>query len=177
MSNEETVMTALFSTQYWLLAQLLQELKREGSTSKLGASASLRSYPISAEERSKVRDLLWEESLSSAFAPRCVAIVRYVREHGASALAHFPHPLSPVSVEQRNAIDSALRNPIKRTYMQYLSERCEAALDDKSEPEEPKLSLNRKEQRQLIRALADIRSMMYFRERSKSSPVKSHASA
>ena len=177
MSNEETVMTALFSTQYWLLAQLLQDLKHKGSTSKLGASASLCSYPISEEQRSKVRDLLWEESLSSAFAPRCVAIVRYVREHGASALAHFPHPLSPVSVEQRNAIDRALRNPIKLTYMQYLSERFDAALDGKSEPEEPKLSLNRKEQRQLIHALADIRSMMYFRERSKSSPVKSHASA
>lgn len=170
-------MTALFSTQYWLLAQLLQELKREGSTSKLGASAPLRSYPISAEQRSKVRDLLCEESLSSAFAPRCVAIVRYVREHGASALAHFPHPLSPVSVEQRNAIDSALRNPIKRTYMQYLSERFDTVLDGKIEPEDPRLSLNRKEQRQLIRALADIRSMMYFRERSKSRPVNSHASA
>jgi hypothetical protein len=61
--------------------------------------------------------------------------------------------------------------------MQYLSERLDAVLDDKSEPEEPKLTLNHKEQRQLIRALADIRSMMYFRERSKSSPVKSHASA
>ena len=175
MSDEETVMTALFSTQYWLLAQLLQESKREGSTSKTGAP--LCSYPIGAEQRSQVRDLLWEESMSSAFAPRCVAIVRYVREHGASALAHFPHPISPVSVEQRNAIDRALRNPIKLAYMQYLSERCDAALDGKSEPEEPKLSLNRKEQRQLIHALADIRSMMYFRERSKSSPVKSHASA
>jgi hypothetical protein len=138
-------MTALFSTQYWLLAQLLQELKREGSTSTLGASAPHCSYPISAEQRHKVRDLLWEESLSSAFAPRYLAylaIVRHVREHGASRLAHFPHPLSPVPVEQRNAIDSALRNPIKRMYMQYLSERLDAALDDKSEPEEPRLSLN-----------------------------------
>jgi hypothetical protein len=133
--------------------------------------------PSAQNNEARFRDLLWEESMSSAFAPRCVAIVRYVREHGASALAHFPHPISPVSVEQRNAIDRALRNPIKLTYMQYLSERFDAALDGKSEPEVPKLSLNRKEQRQLIHALADIRSMMYFRERSKSSPVKAHASA
>jgi hypothetical protein len=61
--------------------------------------------------------------------------------------------------------------------MQYLSERFDTVLDGKIEPEDPRLSLNRKEQRQLIRALADIRSMMYFRERSKSSPVNSHASA
>jgi hypothetical protein len=177
MSDEETLMSALFSTQYWLLAQLLQERLRVAEASQSKPSVPMRSYPISAEEREKVRNLVRESSLSSAFTQRCLAIVRYVRAHGASVLAYFPHPLTPVSAEQRNAIENALRSPVKRTYMKYLSERFDAFLDEKPEPEEPKLALKHKDARQIIRALSDIRAMMYFRQLDQSNPLKTDASA
>lgn len=177
MSNEETLMSAFFSTQYWLVAQLLQELQRAAEASQSKPSGPLHSYPIGAEEREKVRNLVRENPLSSAFARRCLAIVRYVRAHGASVLAHFPHPLSPVSAEQRNEVDNALRSPVKRTYMKYLSERFDAFLDEKQEPAEPKTSLKLKEQRQIIRTLSDIRAMMYFRQLDQSNPVSTDAKA
>ncbi len=177
MSDEETLMSALFSTQYWLLAQLLQELQRVAEASQSKPSVPPRSYPISAEEREKVRNLVRANPLSSAFARRCLAIVRYVRAHGASVLVHFPQPLLPISGEQRNAIENALRSPVKRTYMNYLSERFDAFLDDKSEPEEPKIALKHKDQRQIIRTLSDIRAMMYFRQLDQSNPLKTDARA
>ena len=176
ITGDEQFMTALFSTQYWLLAQLIQELRR-GAESQSEPSVPMRSYPINGEDREKVRNLVRENPLSSAFIPRCLAIVRYVREHGASVLVHFPQPLLPVSAEQQSAVDNALRSPVKRTYMKYLSRRLDAFLDQKPEPEEPKVSLKRKEQRQLIRTLSDIRAVMYFRQRDQSSTPKTDASA
>ncbi len=178
MGDEETHMCALFSTQFWLLAQLLlQEQQRVAAASPAKPSVPLRSYPISAEERDMVRDLARKRPLSSAFAQRCLAIVRYVRAHGASVLAYFPHPLTPVSAEQRTAIENALRSPVKRAYMKYLSERFDAFLDDKQEPEEPRIVPKHKDVRQLIRVLSDIRAMMYFRQLDQSNPVRINASA
>lgn len=177
ITGDEQFMTALFSTQYWLLAQLIQELRRGATESQSEPSVPMRSYPISGEDREKVRNLVRENPLSSAFVPRCLAIVRYVREHGASVLVHFPQPLLPVSAEQRNAVENALRSPVKRAYMQYLSARLDAFLDQRPEPEEPKVSLKLKEQRQLIRTLSDIRAVMYFRQRDQSSTPKTDASA
>lgn len=177
MTVEDATLTALFSTQHWLLAQLLQELQRAAAASQPSPSVLPRSYPISAEEREKVRGLVRENPFSSAFAPRCLAIARYVRAQGASALDHFPQTLRPMSGEQRNAIESALRSPIKRTYMKYLSERFDAFLDEKPEPEEPKIAIKHKDARQIIRVLSDIRAMMYFRQLDQSSPVRINASA
>ena len=163
MTVEDATLTALFSTHHWLLAQLIQELQRAAAASQPGLSVPLRSYPISAEEREKVRGLVRENPFSSAFAPRCLAIVRYVRAQGASVLDHFPQPLLPMSREQRNAIENALRSPAKHAYMKYLGERLDAFLDEKSEPEEPQTTLKLKDQRNLIRLLSDIRAVMYFR--------------
>lgn len=177
MTVEDATLTALFSTQHWLLAQLLQELQRAAAASQPSPSVLPRSYPISAEEREKVRGLVRENPFSSAFAPRCLAIARYVRAQGASVLDHFPQTLRPMSGEHRNAIESALRSPIKRTYMKYLSERFDAFLDEKPEPEEPKLALKHKDARQIIRVLSDIRAMMYFRQLDQSNPVRINASA
>jgi len=177
MTDDEVIMTALFSTQYWLLAQLIQELCRGAASSQPGPNVPMRSYPISPEEREKVRNLARENPLSSAFVPRCVAIVRYVREHGASALVHFPQPLLPISAEQRKAVENALRSPAKRTYMKYLSGRLDAFLDHKPEPSEPKVSLKYKDQRQAIRVLSDIRAVMYFRECDRSNSFRTDVRA
>ncbi len=177
MTDDEVIMTALFSTQYWLLAQLIQELCRGAASSQPGPNVPMRSYPISPEEREKVRNLARENPLSSAFVPRCVAIVRYVREHGTSALVHFPQPLLPISAEQRKAVENALRSPARRTYMKYLSGRLDAFLDHKPEPSEPKVSLKYKDQRQAIRALSDIRAVMYFRECDRSNSSRTDVRA
>lgn len=61
--------------------------------------------------------------------------------------------------------------------MKYLSERLDAFLDEKQDPEEPQIALKYKDQRQLIRTLSDIRAMMYFRQLVQSNPIKTDASA
>jgi hypothetical protein len=170
-------MTPLFCTQFWLLAQFKQELQREASAVQPGSSVPLRSYPINAEIWKMAQERIRKYPVSADFAPRCLALLRYFREHGASALADFPCLDSAVLADKLQTVECALRNPIERTYMKYLSARFDALLDEKPEPEEPKVLLTHNEQRLLSVALSDIRTMMYFRQRMQSRPVKSGASA
>ena len=177
ITRRDEVMTPLFCTKFWLLAQFKRELQREASAVQPGSSVPLRSYPIDAETWKMAQGQIREYPVSVDFAPRCLALLRYIREHGASALADFPCLDSPVLADRLKTVECALRNPIERTYMKYLSARFDALLDEKPEPEEPKVSLTHDEQRLLTVALSDIRTMMYFRQRMQSRPVKSDASA
>lgn len=156
-------MTALFSTQYWLLAQLVRDTRRMTTDSKPGISERLPSYPVSDEQRDKIREIIRDNPLSSDFVPRCMAIVRYVREHGTAMLTHLPLPLASILADHRTAVDDAARSPNKRAYMRYLSGRLDAFLDQTPDPQEPRTSLKYKEQRNLVRLLSDIRALMYFR--------------
>lgn len=170
-------MTPLLCTKFWHLAQFKQELEREASAVQPGSTVPLRSYPIDAETWKMAQKYIRDYPVSVDFAPRCLALLRYIREHGTSALADFPYLDSAVLADKLKTVERALRNPIERTYMKYLSARFDALLDEKSEPEEPKVSVTHDEQIRLTAALSDIRTMMYFRQRMQSRPVKSGASA
>ena len=164
LSNDECAMATIFISQPKFLVQVDYEQRCEDALENGLPSPTAPGSLLSPEERNKVQELYRSQQMPPHFWALCKAIVAYVRQNGADVLPHLPIPMSPLLPDQRELVDNLMKTPAKRIYMQYVTNQLDALLDGQPLPVEPNVSLRPKERRQIIRAMQDLRNVLYFKK-------------
>ena len=161
LSADESRLVLRFVQQPEWIIQLLHE---EKVALALAASQPEPPEPPTSllhEERKTIRSVV-KQRQPRPFILLCKLLHAYARKRGVQALEFMPTPWPPLPDADAQRMRSAIADPLKRAYLEYLHARQEALLRSLPAPPEPIVTVTGKEGQQLRRMLRDTRQIILF---------------
>jgi hypothetical protein len=116
---------------------------------------------LTEHERRELRQTLEDPDLSVHLSRLAQQFMRTCRQNPAAALSLAP-PFKPLPQVEAQQLRNALTHPAQRSYLEYVRQRQEAALQGLPDPIAPDTTLSSNQRRQLRKLVRDERCSYYL---------------